>query len=97
MVDFAVIPERTALINVDMQNCFVEATPLSARDGLAVQERINRLATVCRAAGILVIHASHVVRTDASNVGVLGEIAPLSRRESSIRLRLRQRYTETAG
>jgi hypothetical protein len=53
VVDFAVIPERTALINVDMQNCFVEGTPFSAPDGLAVQERINRLAAACRAAGIL--------------------------------------------
>ncbi len=28
MVDFAVVPERTALLNVDLQNCFVEASPL---------------------------------------------------------------------
>jgi len=42
VVDFAIIPERTALLNVDMQNCFVEGTPFSALDGLAVQERINR-------------------------------------------------------
>jgi ureidoacrylate peracid hydrolase len=77
VVDFAIIPERTALLNVDMQNCFVEGTPFSAPDGLAVQERINRVAAACRAAGILVIHTSHVVRTDASNVGVLGEIAPI--------------------
>jgi len=77
MVDFTVIPERTALLNVDMQNCFVEGTPFSAPDGLAVQERINRVAAACRAAGILIIHTSHVLRTDASNVGVLGEIAPI--------------------
>jgi nicotinamidase-related amidase len=24
MVDFAIVPGRTALVNVDMQNCFVE-------------------------------------------------------------------------
>ena len=36
MVDFAVVSERTALINVDMQNCFVEGYPSSAPDGLAV-------------------------------------------------------------
>ena len=23
MVDFAVVPERTALLNIDLQNCFV--------------------------------------------------------------------------
>ena len=58
MVDFAVVPERTALINVDLQNCFVQGYPISAPDGLAVLDRINRLAAACRAAGILVIHTT---------------------------------------
>ena len=77
MVDFAVVPERTALINVDMQNCFVEGYPSSAPDGLAVLDRINRLAAACRDAGILVIQTSHVLRLDGSNIGVLGEINPM--------------------
>ena len=76
MVDFTIVPERTALINVDMQNCFVEGSPISAPDGLAVLDRINRLAAVCRSAGIPVIHTSHVLRPDGSNMGVLGEILP---------------------
>jgi ureidoacrylate peracid hydrolase len=76
MVDFAVVPERTALINVDLQNCFVQGYPISAPDGPVVLERVNRLAAVCRAAGILVIHTSHVLRPDGSNTGVLGEMAP---------------------
>jgi ureidoacrylate peracid hydrolase len=76
MVDFAIVPERTALINVDMQNCFVEGSPISAPDGLAVLDRINRLAAVCRTAGIPVIHTSHVLRPDGSNMGVLGEMLP---------------------
>ena len=76
MADFAVTPARTALINVDLQNCFVEGYPISAPDGLLVLERVNRLAEVCRAAGILVIHASIVMRSDGSNLGVLGEICP---------------------
>jgi isochorismate hydrolase len=49
MVSFPVLPERTALINVDMQNCFVHGSPFSAPDGLAVQDRINRLAAACHA------------------------------------------------
>jgi len=77
MVDFAVVPERTAMVNVDMQNCFVQGYPISAPDGLAVQDRINRLAAACREASILVIHTSHVVRPDGSNIGVLGEIIPV--------------------
>jgi nicotinamidase-related amidase len=74
MPDFAMVPERTALVNVDMQNCFVQGYPSSAPDGLAVLDRINRLAAACRDGGILVIHTSHVLRPDGSNLGVLGDI-----------------------
>jgi biuret amidohydrolase len=77
VVDFAVVSERTALVNVDMQNCFVQGYPSSAPDGLALLDRINRLAAACRDAGILVIHTSHVLRPDGSNIGVLGEINPM--------------------
>jgi ureidoacrylate peracid hydrolase len=76
MVDFTVVPARTALINIDMQNCFVEGSPISAPDGLVLQERINRLAAACRKAGILVIHTSIVLRPDGSNTGVLSEFSP---------------------
>ena len=76
MVDFPVIPSKTALINVDMQNCFVENSPIAAPGGLEVLERINKLAAACRKAGVKVIHTAHVVRPDHSNVGVLGEIVP---------------------
>jgi ureidoacrylate peracid hydrolase len=76
MVNFVISPERTALIDVDLQNCFVDDYPFSAPDGLAVLDRINRLAAVCRAAGILVVHTSRVLRPDGSNMGVLGKIAP---------------------
>ena len=77
MADFAVVPSRTALINVDMQNCFVHGSPISAPEGLEVQDRINRLAAACRKAGIVVVHTSHVLRPDGSNIGVLGELAPI--------------------
>ena len=80
MVDFVLAPERTALVNVDMQNCFVHGSPFSAPDGMAVLGRINRVAAACRDAGILVIHTSHVLRPDGSNIGVLGEIAAIVKR-----------------
>jgi ureidoacrylate peracid hydrolase len=79
MVDFAVVPQRTALLNVDMQNCFVEGSPIAAPDGLLVLERVNRLAAACRTAGILVIHASVVLRPDHSNLGTLAEFNPLAK------------------
>lgn len=43
-VDFAVLPERTALINVDLQNCFVDGAP----GELAAMDLINRLAAPSR-------------------------------------------------
>ena len=76
MVDFTVVPQKTALVNVDMQNCFVADSPISAPDGLAVLARINQLAKVCRRAGILVIHTAFVLRPDGSNIGVLAETSP---------------------
>ena len=33
MVNFAIIPERTALINVDLQNCFADGYAFSAPTG----------------------------------------------------------------
>ncbi|MGH9738388.1 MAG: cysteine hydrolase family protein [Candidatus Acidiferrales bacterium] len=79
MVDFAVSPERTALLNIDMQNCFVQDSPIAAPDGLVVLERVNQLAAACRQAGILVIHASIVTRPDGSNLGVMGQFSPPAR------------------
>ena len=70
MVEVLVAPERTALINVDLQQCFVDSTP----DGPELVSSINRLAAVCREAGILVIHTRHVLRRDGSNMGLLREI-----------------------
>jgi isochorismate hydrolase len=52
MVDFAVNPRKLALINVDLQNAFVEGTPVSAPDGPAVVARVNKLAAACRSVGM---------------------------------------------
>lgn len=79
MVDFPVNPAKLALLNVDLQNVFVEGSPIAAPDGLAVVARVNRLAAACRKRGVLVVHTAHVTRPDGSNVGVLGEIIPPAR------------------
>jgi hypothetical protein len=76
MVDFAVDPRKLALVNVDPQNVFVEGFPISSPDGPAVVARVNKLAAVCRKAGVLVVHTAHVTRPDGSNMGVMGEIIP---------------------
>lgn len=77
MPDLTIAPSRTALVNVDMQNCFVENSPVAAPGGVELLERINRLASRCRQAGVLVIHACHVLRPDGSNAGILMEIPPI--------------------
>lgn len=74
MVEFALVPSKTALINVDMQNAFVEGTPLSAPGGVSLLEPVNRLAAACRAAGVKVIHTLHVTRADRTNEGTMGEL-----------------------
>jgi nicotinamidase-related amidase len=75
-MNFDLRSNDTALLIVDMQNCFVEGYPISAPEGPSVVERLNRLATVCREVGIPVIYTAHVVRPDGSNTGVMGEIIP---------------------
>jgi nicotinamidase-related amidase len=74
MVDFPVVPRKLALLNVDLQNVFVEGSPIAAPDGLAVVDRVNRLSDACRRAGVLVVHTAHVTCPAGSNVGVMGEI-----------------------
>ena len=76
MADFAVTPSSTALLNVDMQRCFVEDSPLAAPDGLALVERINAFTKVCRDAGVLVVHTRGWMRPDGSNLGVMGDLVP---------------------
>ena len=72
-MNFPVVPERMALINVDMQNQFVENP---AYNGLVLLDRINHFAAACRAASILVVHTREIVRADGANAGVFGEIYP---------------------
>ena len=73
MTNFAVVPERLALVNIDIQNVFVEG---SAPDGLVILQRINRLAGVCREVGIVVFHLRHTIPVGIDG-GVLGEIFPI--------------------
>lgn len=76
MSEIEIDPARTALINVDMQRCFVESSPLASPEGLVVLGRINALAAACRKAGILIVHTRGWMRADGSNLGVMGELVP---------------------
>jgi len=61
MVNFLLEPTKTALLIIDMQNVFVEGSPISAPEGLEVLDRLNRLAGVCHEVGIQVIYTTHVL------------------------------------
>jgi ureidoacrylate peracid hydrolase len=74
MTQYPVNPARMALVNIDMQNAFVEGSPLAAPNGTRIIEPINKLAAACRAAGVMVIHTLHVTRADGSNLGTMGEL-----------------------
>jgi ureidoacrylate peracid hydrolase len=76
MTDFRFDPHKTTLLNIDMQNCFVEHSPVAAPRGREIVPRINKLADVCRRHGAQVIHTLHLVRPDGSNTGVMGVIIP---------------------
>tara|TARA_B100000686_G_C16645407_1_gene892498 strand:- start:536 stop:1153 length:618 start_codon:yes stop_codon:yes gene_type:complete len=75
-MSFPINPTKMALINVDMQNCFIENSHMAAPGGLALLDRINKLIVFCRAAGVLIVHTAHVIRPDGSNIGIMEEILP---------------------
>ncbi|MFO1465598.1 MAG: isochorismatase family cysteine hydrolase [Steroidobacteraceae bacterium] len=79
MVEFTVEPARLALLTIDLQRCFVSETPLATASGLSLIHRLNPLVALCRRAGILIVHVSHVLRPDGSDAGVLAQIAPVVR------------------
>ena len=76
MPDFPLNPSTTALINVDMQRCFVEGTPLASPRGVDLAQRINRLIAACREAGIVVIHTRGWLLRDGSNLGSVADLVP---------------------
>jgi nicotinamidase-related amidase len=76
MADFSLLPVRTALVNVDMQRCFVEDSPLASPEGPVVLQRINQLIAACRFAGALVVHTRGWMRPGGTNLGVMGQLVP---------------------
>jgi ureidoacrylate peracid hydrolase len=69
-------PRRTALVNVDMQRCFVEGSPLASPEGPALVPRINELARACRETGALVVHTRGWLRPSGANLGRIRELVP---------------------
>jgi nicotinamidase-related amidase len=65
-----VVPARTALVNIYVQNAFLS----DVADGPGLIRWINELASARRSRDMLVIHTRHVLRPDGSNLGVLKAI-----------------------
>ena len=76
MPTFPLVPAKTALVNVDMQRCFVEGSPLASPDGRALLDTVNGLIRTCRHAGVLVVHTRGWMARDGSNLGVMAELVP---------------------
>ena len=74
MIDWPIDPTRTTLINVDLQNVFVEGFEISATDGPEVVQRLNKLSRVCREHGMMVIHTINELRADGANRGIAADV-----------------------
>ena len=73
-VKYPIIPEKTAMIVVDMQNDFVrEGAPLEIPHVRAMVPRLNRLLDVCRTHQIPVIYIHHVIRGGNVDAGRLAD------------------------
>jgi biuret amidohydrolase len=79
MVSFAIDPRKTAVLGIDLQNCFVENSPVAAPDGPAVVANLNRLAEAYRVSGSLIVWTRHTVSHDHHNLGILGTIVPAAK------------------
>jgi nicotinamidase-related amidase len=66
-VTYPIIPKKTAMLVVDMQNDFVqEGAPIEVPHARAMVPRLNRLLDVCRTHKIPVIYIHHVLRGETS-------------------------------
>ncbi len=84
-VKYPIIPEKTAMIVVDMQNDFVqEGAPIEIPRARAMVPRLNRLLDVCRAHEIPVIYIHHVIRGGDIDAGRLADHHEVIRNSKAI-------------
>lgn len=73
-VRYPIIPEKTAMLVVDMQNDFVqEGAAIEVPRARAMVPRLNRLLDACRSHSILVIYIHHVIRGGDIDAGRLAD------------------------
>jgi len=84
-VKYPIIPEKTAVVVVDMQNDFVkEGAPIEVPLARAMVPRVNRLLAVCRERKIPVIYIHHVIRGGDIDAGRLADHHELIRNNKAI-------------
>jgi biuret amidohydrolase len=52
MPSFKIEPRGTAVLGIDLQNCFVEGSPVAAPEGPEVVAKLNELAHHFRTVGV---------------------------------------------
>jgi len=73
-VKYPIVPEKTAMIVVDMQNDFVrEGAGIEVPNARAIVPDLDRLLKVCRAHTIPVIYIHHVIRGGNIDAGRLAD------------------------
>lgn len=73
-VTYPILPTKTAMIVVDMQNDFVkEGAPIEIPRARAMVPRLNRLLNSCREHNIPVIYIHHVIRGGDIDAGRLAD------------------------
>lgn len=73
-VSYPIVPEKTAVIVVDMQNDFVkEGAPIEIPRARDMVPELNRLLDTCRAHKIRVIYIHHVIRGGDIDAGRLAD------------------------
>jgi nicotinamidase-related amidase len=76
---FAVSPETTALVVIDMQNDFIaEGAPYESPHGREMIESLNTLIAACREKRIPIVFTVHAHRADGSDLGAVRHIHPLT-------------------
>lgn len=76
VIRFPVDPATTAVLVIDMQNCFVENSPFAAPGGMSVLEKLNRLVAHYRDQGSLIVFARHALRPGRVDIGIMGDVLP---------------------
>ena len=84
-VRYPVVPEKTAMIVVDMQNDFVkEGAPIEIPRARAMVPHLNRLLNSCRGHDIPVIYIRHIIRGGNIDAGRLADHHPVIRNNKAI-------------